>query len=132
MEPAVDLNTLLPITKTVTVFADTDKAEAIKIAPFLFGDFKEVVKHIVVIRAKVLGGPGDLDMLQLVADFGHEIGELIRIAAGKDAVWINSLVLTDVVKLAAAVLEVNRDFFTRNLGPVLKELSQRLSNGARS
>ena len=33
--------------------------------------------------------------------------------------------------LAAAVLEVNRDFFSQRLAPMIRELTQRLASGAK-
>lgn len=130
MEPAVDLNTLLPTIKTVTVNENTDKAEAINIAPFRYKQFTEVSKHIVLIRANVKTD-GDVDLLKLVSEHGAEIGEIVRIACKKDQAWMDELELTDVLALVAAVLEVNRDFFSQRLAPMLRDLAARLANGVK-
>lgn len=128
--PLVDLNVLLPAVRTVTVNENTDKAEAINIAPFRYKQFREVSKHIVLIRASA-NGDGDVDLLKLVSDHGEEISEIIRIACNKPAEWLGELELTDVLLLAAAVLEVNRDFFSQRLAPMIRELTQRLASGAK-
>lgn len=128
--PLVDLAVLLPAVRTVTVNENTDKAEAINISPFRYKQFREVSKNIVLIRASA-NSAGDLDLLKLVSDHGEEISEIIRIACGKTSEWLGELELTDVLLLAAAVLEVNRDFFSQRLAPMIRELTQRLASGAK-
>lgn len=128
--PLVDLNTLIPTIKTVTVKKDQEGAEAIKITPFRFSQFAEVSKYIVLIRANT-DESGDLDMLKLVADHGKEIGDIIRVATGKPTEWVGDLELTDALELAVAILEVNRDFFSQRLVPRLRELAAKLSSGGK-
>ena len=123
--PAADLTTLLPFAKTVQA-----GGESIDIAPFRFKQFREVSQYLQIVRSKV-SGDGNLDLLQLVADFGGEVGNILRIATGQNAAWVDDLGLDDVLVLAAAILEVNRDFFSQRLGPRLQELMASLSGGER-
>ena len=49
--------------------------------------------------------------------------ELITTATNTDKDWVSSLMLNDVIKLSRTVYEVNRDFFSQNIRPLIQELS---------
>lgn len=49
--------------------------------------------------------------------------ELITTATNTDKDWVSGLMLNDVIKLSRTVYEVNRDFFSKNIRPLIQELS---------
>lgn len=118
-----DLATLIPAVMKVMV-AD----EEMNIQPFLWKQFREVAKLIQPIRMS-MGTDGELDLMKLVADHGDEVTAIIGIATGKSREWVEALALDYVLRLAAAILQVNRDFFSQKLAPELNALAVRLSSG---
>jgi hypothetical protein len=67
---------------------------------------------------------GDV-VLDIMADGGEDILKLVQLAVpGKPSEWWNKLPPDDGVALTAAVLEVNRDFFTQRLQEPLKKLTE--------
>ena len=74
---------------------------------------------------------GELDLMKLVGDHGEEVTDIIVVAIGKPKDWVDELDLVNVLQLAAAIMQVNRDFFSQKLAPQLRELAARLSSGPR-
>ena len=67
---------------------------------------------------------GDV-VLNIMADGGDDILKLVQLAVpGKPPEWWGKLQPDDGVALIAAVLEVNRDFFTQRLEAPLKKLTE--------
>lgn len=58
-------------------------------------------------------------VLGLVADHGEEMLEAISAATAVPRVEVNALELDEIVDLGLKAWEVNADFFTRRLGPLL-------------
>lgn len=121
-----DLNTLLPTIKSVTINADSENAEVIKITPFRFGQFQEVIKHISTLKAS-MSADGDVDIMKLIAEHGNEVGDVIALATKKTIAQVNDLSLDEICELALAIVEVNRDFFSQRLTPKLREMGARLT-----
>lgn len=118
------LTTLLPAIKTVIINEGTDKAEVLNIEPFKYKQFYLVSANLMIIKSSIKGE--DLDLLNLVATNGEEIGKIISIACNKPEEWVDKLDLTEVVKLAGAIVEVNRDFFFQRLAPTIRALKEKL------
>jgi hypothetical protein len=58
-------------------------------------------------------------LLDLVVDHGEASLAAAALVTGKPQAWIESGDLAEFIALATAVFEVNRDFFTRKLAPLL-------------
>ena len=58
--------------------------------------------------------------------------DLLAITTRRERAWINDLSLEDAVQLAAAVFEVNADFFVAHVVPAIQGAAQRLAPTLRS
>lgn len=67
------------------------------------------------------GGRGAALML-LVARRAEDVSRVVAIATGCDEQWLGERDLADLAELAAAVLEVNADFFVQRLLPMVQRL----------
>lgn len=128
MEP-VDLATLVPNGQKVNI-ADSEGnvKETLTITPFVWKQFREVAKLVQPIKMHT-DEKGELDLMKLVGDHGEEVTDIIVVATGKPKTWVDELDLVNVLQLAAAIMQVNRDFFSQKLAPQLRELAARLSSG---
>lgn len=69
---------------------------------------------------------GSFDPMKLLRH-ADDIIALVALATGTEEAWVGDLDATDLMELAAAVIEVNADFFTRSLVPRFEALTQNLS-----
>ena len=65
---------------------------------------------------------GDSDWLTVFGEHGGALLSAIAIAVGKPRDWVDDLNPDEAVLLAAKVIEVNADFFTRSVMPKLSGL----------
>lgn len=65
------------------------------------------------------GGVSVLDMVALIEQHGEAIIEAAAIACGKPPEWVEGGELDELVNLVRVVIEVNGDFFTRKVVPLL-------------
>lgn len=106
----------------------------IKIKPITVGavrDFTLAVKPIASDIMAAVNGSGDLILtLELHAD---RMIDAVSIGAGLSLDEVRSLQLDDFVRLAAAIIEVNTDFFVKRLLPTVKqevaELQEKVQGG---
>jgi hypothetical protein len=68
-----------------------------------------------------IGGDG-IDWLALFGERGNDLLSAIAIAIGKPRAWVDELAADEAILLAAKVIEVNADFFTRTVIPRLDGL----------
>ena len=68
-----------------------------------------------------IGGDGT-DWLALCGERGDDLLTAVSIAVGKPRAWVDALDADQAILLAAKVLEVNADFFTRTVMPRLDGL----------
>lgn len=127
MDP-LDLATLIPDGQKVIITDDAGGCEELHIRPFVWKQFRQVAKLVQPIQMHT-DEKGDLNLMKLVGDHGEEVTDIIVVATGKPKEWVDALNLTSILPLAAAILQVNRDFFSQKLGPQLQELAAKLSNG---
>ena len=64
----------------------------------------------------------EIDWLALFGERGDDLLTAVSIATGKPRAWIDALDADQAILLAAKVLEVNADFFTRTVMPRLDGL----------
>ena len=98
--------------------------------PLLIRTARPVIDAL--IANNVLTGEGDqldIDVMQIVAlmgDHGEQFFEALSIAAGVSVADVESANLDDVVRLTQTCLRVNRDFFTKNVVPLLAGMARQL------
>lgn len=76
-----------------------------------------------------LGGDG-IDWLALFGERGDDLLAAVSIAIGKPRAWVDDLAADEAILLAAKVIEVNADFFTRTVMPKLDGLFAQASTVA--
>ena len=64
----------------------------------------------------------EIDWLALFGERGADLLSAIAIAVGKPRPWVDELTADEAILLAAKVIEVNADFFTRTVIPKLDGL----------
>ena len=64
----------------------------------------------------------EIDWLTLFGERGDDLLSAIAIAVGKPRQWVDDLAADEAILLAAKVIEVNADFFTRTVMPKLDGL----------
>ena len=117
-----DLETLFPAGVTVTAAGETLAITPLKVGqlPAFLRAIGPVMQHITV---------GDTDWLAVFGEHGGDLLAAIAIAVGKPRDWVDDLAADEAVVLVAKVIEVNADFFTRNVMPRLSGLFDQV-NGA--
>ena len=102
---------------------------ALELTPVRLG---ELPRLLAIVRplADVLSA--EPDWLALFGQHGNALLELLTLTTRRERAWINDLPLDDAVQLAAAVFEVNADFFVAHVVPAIQGAAQRLAPTLRS
>jgi hypothetical protein len=109
--------------------------EQINLTPFKFGQINKVVKVATpmfgllktqVDLSKTEGEVGAQIMELVVTNGGDALSEVIQIATNKSKQWVDELDNDKVIELLVGIVEVNKDFFTKKVLPLIqKYLPQR-------
>lgn len=117
------LDDLLPLTRTVTA-----GGRQVEVRPISPRQLRPVVQALVPLQAAI-GGGLDLgavpraELLALVAEHADNVITLVAAATRLPEPFVaDEIDLAELVELAAAVLEVNADFFARRMAPALHQL----------
>ena len=110
-----DLETLIP--QAVELVSD---GEPLAIKPLKVGQMPAFLRAITPVMQQI-GGDG-IDWLALFGERGDDLLTAVSIAVGKPRAWVDALDADQAILLAAKVLEVNADFFTRTVMPRLDGL----------
>lgn len=110
-----DLETLIP--QAVELVID---GEPLAIKPLKVGQMPAFLRAITPVMQQI-GGDG-IDWLALFGERGDDLLTAVSIAVGKPRAWVDALDADQAILLAAKVLEVNADFFTRTVMPRLDGL----------
>ena len=94
--------------------------ESIAISPLKVGQLPAFLRVISPVMAQ-LSAP-QIDWLALFGERGDDLLNAIGIAVKKPREWVDDLAADDALLLAAKVMEVNADFFTRTVIPRLDGL----------
>ena len=71
----------------------------------------------------------DPDWLALLAEHGESLLGALAVTARRERAWVERLSLDDAVRLAAALFEVNADFFVQRLAPAVQHAAARVNGG---
>jgi hypothetical protein len=110
-----DLDTLIPTALTVSVAGET-----LAIKPLKVGQMPAFLRAISPVMHQITAT--DIDWLVLFGERGEDLLSAISIAVGKPRGWVDDLAADEAILLAAKVIEVNADFFTRQVIPKLDVL----------
>ncbi|MCL9852072.1 hypothetical protein RSP673_006065 [Ralstonia solanacearum P673] len=121
-----DLDKLIPQPAELTV-----GGESLVILPLKVGRLPDFLRAISPVLQQ-LQAP-KIDWLGLFIEHGDDLLQAVAIAVDKPRAWIDGLAADEAILLAAKVVEVNADFFTRTVLPRLDGLiGQVVSGPARS
>ena len=110
-----ELETLLPRGVEVTV-----GGQALQILPLKVGQLPAFLRAISPVMQQL--SSGEIDWLVLLGEHGEALLSAISIATGKPRTWVDALAADEAVLLAATLIEVNADFFTRTVLPQVHKL----------
>ena len=102
----------------------------VSVKPLTVGQFPLFARAIRPLAPALQGG--GYDWLDLIADHGEALIESVALATGITREDLAGLPPDEFVGLAAAVLEVNMDFFVRRLTPAVSAAAEKmmLASGA--
>lgn len=107
----------------------TLSGQTLELTPIRLGELPRLLKVVKALASNLNSEP---DWMALIAEQGEPVLELLAITTRRDRTWINELSLEDAVQLAAAVFEVNADFFVAQVVPAIQGAAQRLAPTLRS
>ena len=97
--------------------------ELLAISPLKVGQLPSFLRVISPVIGQ-LNAP-QIDWLTLFGERGDDLLSAIAIAVKKPRAWVDDLAADEAILLAAKVMEVNADFFTRTVLPKLDGLFTR-------
>lgn len=115
-----DLETLIPQPVELVI-----GGELLAIKPLKVGQMPAFLRAISPVMQQLTGG--DIDWLALFGERGDDLLSAIAIAVGKPRAWVDELAADEAILLAAKVIEVNADFFTRTVIPRIDGLFARVT-----
>lgn len=107
-----DLDTLVP--QGIELVVD---GEPLVIKPLKVGQLPGFLRAISPVMQQI--SSTEIDWLTLFGERGDDLLSAIAIAVGKPRAWVDELAADEAILLAAKVIEVNADFFTRTVMPRL-------------
>ena len=110
-----DLEALIP--QAVELVID---GEPLAIKPLKVGQMPAFLRAISPVMQQLTAS--EIDWLTLFGERGDDLLTAIAIAVGKPRAWVDELAADEAILLAAKVIEVNADFFTRTVIPKLDGL----------
>lgn len=120
---STDFQTLPPAPKVVTVSGTT-----LELTPIRLG---ELPRLLAVVRSLATDLSANLsaepDWFDLLTRHGEAVLDLLALTTRRERAWVNDLSLDEAVTLAAAVFEVNADFFVGQVAPAIRGAAQRLA-----
>ena len=113
-----DLEKLIPQAVELTVGGETLAIKPLKVGqmPAFLRAISPVMQHLT---------RSEIDWLALFGEHGDDLLSAIAIAVSKPRPWVEELAADEAIVLAAKVIEVNADFFTRTVLPKLDGLFTR-------
>ena len=109
-----DLDKLVPQAVEITL-----GCEVVAVKPLKIGQMPAFLRAITPVMQQI-GGNG-IDWLALFGEHGDDLLTAVSIAIGKPRAWVDALDADEAILVAAKVIEVNADFFTRTVMPRLNE-----------
>ncbi|AEG69791.1 hypothetical protein PP715_22545 [Ralstonia solanacearum] len=117
-----DLDKLIPQPAELTV-----GGESLVILPLKVGRLPDFLRAISPVLQQ-LNAP-QIDWLGLFIEHGDDLLQAVAVAVGKPRTWVDDLAADEAILLAAKVVEVNADFFTRTVLPRLNVLIDQVARG---
>lgn len=107
-----DLDALVPQVAELVI-----DGEPLLIKPLKVGQLPGFLRAISPMMQQI--SSSEIDWLALFGEHGDDLLSAIAIAVNKPRAWVDELAADEAILLAAKVIEVNADFFTRTVMPRL-------------
>lgn len=107
-----DLDALVPQVAELVI-----DGEPLLIKPLKVGQLPGFLRAISPVMQQI--SSTEIDWLTLFGERGDDLLSAIAIAVNKSRAWVDELAADEAILLAAKVIEVNADFFTRTVMPRL-------------
>lgn len=114
-----DLDVLVPQTQSLEI-----AGQRLTISPLVIGELPAMLKAVRPFAEQLTGDP---DWLALLCEHGDALLTALALASRQPREQVDALALDDAITLAAAVFEVNADFFVRRVAPKVGDLAQSLN-----
>lgn len=114
-----DLDTLVPAGIELVI-----DGEPLVVKPLKIGQLPAFLRALSPVMQQ-LRAP-EVDWLDLFGQHGDHLLAAVAIAVGRPRAWVDDLAADEAILLAAQVIEVNADFFTRTVLPRLDGLFARV------
>ena len=114
-----DLQILAPPVSEVDI-----GGKRLTLSPLVLGELPAMLKAVQPFAQQLQGEP---NWLTLLCQHSDAVLRALSIASRCPREWIDALSINDALTLAAAVFEVNADFFIQRLVPTLQTLAPRLA-----
>jgi len=98
--------------------------ESLEITPIRVGEVPALIKAVRPFAGQL---SAEADWLVLLAEHGESLLGALAVAARRERAWVERLSLDDAVRLAAALFEVNADFFVQRLAPAVQHAAARVN-----
>jgi len=112
-----ELEQLFPVPVEVRV-----GGELLALTPIRLGEVPSLARVLAPLAGQI--GREDTDWLELLAQHGGSVLTALSIASRKPREWIDQLPVDEAIRLAAALLEVNADFFVHRVVPALEAAAE--------
>lgn len=116
-----DLEQLIPQATDLAIHGET-----LAIKPLKVGQMPAFLRAITPVMHHL--NRSEIDWIALFGERGDDLLSAIAIAVGKPRSWVDDLAADEAIVLAAKVIEVNADFFTRTVMPKLDGLFTQAKN----
>ena len=116
-----DLEKLIPQAVDLII-----NGETLAIKPLKVGQMPAFLRAITPVMQHLTRT--EIDWLALFGERGDDLLSAIAIAVSKPRQWVDELAADEAILLAAKVIEVNADFFTRTVMPKLDGLFAQAKN----
>ena len=116
-----ELETLIPQGQEVSI-----ACEVLTIKPLKVGQMPAFLRAIQPVLPHLTAR--EINWLALFAQCGDELLGAIAVAVARPRAWVDELAADEALLLAAKVIEVNADFFTRTVMPRLQEVFQQTAS----
>lgn len=114
-----DLDVLVPQARVLEL-----AGQRLTISPLVVGELPAMLKAARPFAEQLTGEP---NWLSLLCDHGDALLTALALTSRQPRDWVDALALDDAITLAAAVFEVNADFFMRRVAPKVGDLAQSLN-----
>lgn len=111
-----DLETMIPRPVALDV-----AGKKLEILPIKVGKLPAFIRAVAPFIAVFGQRRTEIDFVALLGEHGDAVLDACAIGAGVDRAWIDELDAAQLVRVAQAVVEVNMDFFIRNLTPAISQ-----------